>query len=265
MNESQAGPVSDATAFASLHGRRAVVTGASSGIGRAVALEFAMAGADVVVHCAHNVQAARGVCAAIENLGRRSDLLIYDLAQTAACQEIVARAWELWQGVDIWVNNAGADVLTGAAASGDYNSKLQAVLDIDLRGSVLVAKLIGQRMRQSVGGVILNIGWDQADRGMEGDSAEIFAAAKNGVMGFTRSLALSLAPQVRVNCIAPGWIRTGWGSQASEKWQARVLRETPLGRWGDPADVAQLARFLASTEAAFITGQVISVNGGAVR
>ena len=120
-------------------------------------------------------------------------------------------------------------------------------------------------MKSAGSGVILNIGWDQADRGMEGDSGELFAAAKNAVMGFTRSLAVSLAPEVRVNCIAPGWIRTAWGAQASETWQERVRRETPLQRWGEPADIAALARFLASPDAAYITGQVIAANGGAVR
>jgi 3-oxoacyl-[acyl-carrier protein] reductase len=84
-------------------------------------------------------------------------------------------------------------------------------------------------------------------------------------MGFTRSLAVSLAPAVRVNCIAPGWIRTAWGESASAAWQERVIREIPLRRWGAPEDVARLARFLVSRDASFLTGQVINVNGGAVR
>jgi NAD(P)-dependent dehydrogenase (short-subunit alcohol dehydrogenase family) len=120
-------------------------------------------------------------------------------------------------------------------------------------------------MRDGRGGVIINIGWDQAETGMEGESGQLFGAAKAGVMAFTRSLALTLAPKVRVNCIAPGWIRTAWGESASEAWQDRVRRETPLGRWGLPEDVASVARWLASPSASFITGQTIRVNGGAVR
>jgi 3-oxoacyl-[acyl-carrier protein] reductase len=100
---------------------------------------------------------------------------------------------------------------------------------------------------------------------MEGASGELFAASKNAVMGFSRSLAVSLAPHVRVNCLAPGWIRTAWGEKAGEVWQDRVRRETPLGRWGTAEDVAKVARFLASDDAAFITGQVVRINGGAVR
>ena len=114
-------------------------------------------------------------------------------------------------------------------------------------------------------GAIVTIGWDQADRGMEGNSGELFAATKNAIMGFSRSLAVGLAPKVRVNCIAPGWIKTAWGDTASSAWQERVLRETPLKRWGTPADIANAARFLCSDDASFITGQVINVNGGAVR
>src|SRR6185436_1317432 len=95
----------------------------------------------------------------------------------------------------------------------------------------------GERMRAAGGGVILNIGWDQAETGMEGDSGQLFGAVKAAVMAFTKSLALTLAPEVRVNCLAPGWIRTAWGEGASQASQDRVLRETQLGRWGMPADV----------------------------
>jgi NAD(P)-dependent dehydrogenase (short-subunit alcohol dehydrogenase family) len=97
---------------------------------------------------------------------------------------------------------------------------------------------------------------------MEGDSGQLFAAIKGAVTCFTRSLALSLAPEVRVNCIAPGWIRTAWGETASEVWQERVRSETPLGVWGLPEDVAETAVWLASPSARFITGQTIRVNGG---
>ena len=175
------------------------------------------------------------------------------------------RAWNCFGKVDIWVNNAGVDLLTGSDAQIEYTAKLEKLFEIDVRSTLLLSRLIGKRLSAQGKGVILNIGWDQADRGMEGDSGELFAAAKNAIMGATRSLALSLAPQVRVNCIAPGWIRTAWGEQAGENWQQRVKRETPLARWGTPQDVARMARFLASPDAAFITGQVINVNGGAVR
>ncbi len=117
-------------------------------------------------------------------------------------------------------------------------------------------------MQQAGGGVLLNMGWDQAQLGMSGDSGEMFATVKGAVMAFTQSLARSLAPTVRVNCLAPGWIRTQWGQQASDFWQQRAEQESLLARWGTPADVARVAHFLVSPAAAFVNGQVIPVNGG---
>lgn len=251
--------------FGNLTGKLAVVTGASSGIGRAIAREFARAGADVVVHARHSQQRAEGVAAEVRSLGRRAWVVLADLSDPAALARFQQDVWNQVSTVDVWVNNAGADLLTGPAADWDYATKLQRLLDVDVRSSVLLSHEVGERMKAAGRGVILNIGWDQADRGMEGNSGELFAAAKNAVMGFTRSLAVSLAPQVRVNCIAPGWIRTAWGDTASDTWQSRVLRETPLQRWGLPEDIARLARFLASDDASYITGQVINANGGAVR
>ena len=251
--------------FASLLHRKAVITGASSGIGSAMALEFARAGADLVVHCSQSRQAADKVAAEVRSLGRLAQVVQANFGQTTDVKSFIDAAWGAFGSVDIWVNNAGADVLTGPAADWSYERKLQELLDVDVRAGLLIAKAAGQRMVASSGGVVLNIGWDQADRGMEGNSGELFAASKNAVMGFSRSLALSLAPLVRVNCIAPGWIKTAWGESASESWQQRVLRETPLERWGTPEDIAAYARFLCSDAASFVTGQVVNVNGGAVR
>jgi 3-oxoacyl-[acyl-carrier protein] reductase len=97
---------------------------------------------------------------------------------------------------------------------------------------------------------------------MEGASGELFAAIKGGVMAFTKSLAKSLAPRVRVNCVAPGWIRTAWGTAASDAWQQRAVRESMLGRWGEPDDIAAAVEWLVSPDAAFVTGQILPVNGG---
>src|SRR5207248_205661 len=146
-----------------------------------------------------------------------------------------------------------------------FERKLAALWDVDVRATLLLSRDAGARMKSAGGGVILNMGWDQADTGMEGDSGQLFGATKGAVMAFSKSLALTLAPEVRVNCLAPGWIRTAWGETASEPWQERVRRETPLRRWGTPQDVAATARWLAGPAAAFITGQVININGGVVR
>lgn len=245
-----------------LTGRTAVVTGSSSGIGRAAALELAAAGAEVVVHGRRSADAVEAVAEQIRARGGSAEALLGDVAEAADRQRLVERAWQ-WRGkVDIWVNNAGADVLTGEAARWPYERKLEELWRVDVSGTMQLSRLAGARMKAAGSGVIINTGWDQAEHGMAGDSGEIFAAVKGAVMAFSRSLARSLAPDVRVNCVAPGWIKTSWGEQASAAWQQRAAGESLLERWGTPEDVAQVVRFLASPSAAFLTGQVLNVNGG---
>jgi NAD(P)-dependent dehydrogenase (short-subunit alcohol dehydrogenase family) len=269
----------------SLVRRTAVVTGASSGIGRAIAVELARAGADVLIHARKSRDAAEETAAQVRALGREARIMLGDLREAAEHERLVEEAWA-WRPIEIWVNNAGADVLTGEAARWPLERKLEELWRVDVTATIRLSRLAGARMkaatvaqasslsRRSQPGrveespttepypTIINIGWDQAEHGMAGDSGEVFAATKGAIMAFTRSLAKSLAPEVRVNCIAPGWIKTAWGQRASADWQKRAVRESLLGRWGTPEDVARVARFLASPDAAFITGQIVPVNGG---
>ena len=183
----------------------------------------------------------------------------------SAGDRLVDEAWDVWGGLDAWLHIAGADTLTGDAARLDFDAKLDRLWAVDVVATLRLTRAVGRRMKERGGGSIVTMGWDQAESGMEGDSGELFAATKGAIMAFTRSLALSLAPEVRVNALAPGWIRTAWGESASSPWQERVLRETPLARWGTPEDVARVARFLVGPGAGFLTGQVVRVNGGVVR
>jgi 3-oxoacyl-[acyl-carrier protein] reductase len=244
-----------------LNGLRTLVTGSTRGIGQAIALALAQAGADVIVHGRSDTAEAVD---AITKLGHRSTGLQADLRNLAACDRLVDEAWEKFGGIDVWVNNAGADILTGDAAHWAFGKKLEVLFEVDVRATIHLSRAVGERMLAS-GGSIINIGWDQADTGMAGDTGQLFAVSKGAVMAFSKSLAVTLAPKVRVNCIAPGWIKTAWGETASAVWQERVKRDTPLQRWGTPEDVAAAAVWLASPAASFITGQVIRVNGGVVR
>ena len=250
--------------FASLHGKRVLVTGSSSGIGRSIAIACACAGADLIIHCRSSRDAAVQVAAEVSHLGRKAFVIDADISEESERKRLLQAALDSGP-VHGLVNNAGADLLTTDLRHAEFSEKLRVLLQTDVVGTLEMSRLFGKVFLERQAGVILNIGWDQADRGMEGDSGELFAAAKNAVMGFTRSQAVSLAPSVRVNCIAPGWIQTAWGETAGEYWQQRVLSETPLKRWGKPEDISALARFLLSDDAGFITGQVINVNGGAVR
>jgi len=248
-----------------LQGMRAAVLGSTSGIGRATALALADAGADVLIHGRASREAAEEVAADVRKRGGRAEIVMADLADRAAGDRLVSEAWDVWGGLDAWLQIAGADTLTGPAARLDFDAKLDHLWAVDVVATIRLCRAVGKRMKAQGHGAIVTMGWDQAETGMEGDSGELFAAAKGAILAFTRSLALSLAPTVRVNALAPGWIKTAWGETASEAWQQRALRETPLARWGTPEDVARIAKFLIGPDSAFITGQVIRVNGGAVR
>lgn len=244
-----------------LAGQAAVVTGSSSGIGRAIALELARAGASVIVHAGSNRGGADEVAATITQSGSSALVLMADLVDDAAQDRLVARAWG-WKPIDIWVNNAGADVLTGERRHAGFEQKLDRLWQVDVRAAVRLSRDVGRRMKERGHGVIINMSWDQVAWGQAGESGEMFAAAKGAIEAFSRSLARTLAPEVRVNCLAPGWIRTAWGRAASDYWQQRAVDETLRARWGTPDDVARAACFLASASADFITGQTLNVNGG---
>jgi 3-oxoacyl-[acyl-carrier protein] reductase len=119
-------------------------------------------------------------------------------------------------------------------------------------------------MRARGGGAIINLSWDHVIQGMEGENPAIYSAAMGGIASFSKSLARDVAPDIRVNILAPGFIETAFGEQADPKFRQKVIEMTPLGRWGTPEDVATAALFLASDESAFLTGQTIMVNGGVV-
>jgi len=240
----------------------AVVTGASRGIGRAIALELARAGASVLVHGRLGREAAEAVAAEARGCGVDATVVLAELADPAQHEQLVEQAWGWRPKIDIWVNNAGADILTGPAARWPFERKLEALWQVDVVATMRLGRLAGKRMKEAGGGVILNVGWDGAEHGMGGDSGEVYVAAKGAVMAVTRSLARSLAPEVRVNCLAPGWIKTTWGEGASPRWQERACRESLLGRWGAPEEVARVARFLVSPAASFVNGEIVHVNGG---
>ncbi len=239
----------------------AVLTGSSSGIGRATAIALAQAGWNVLIHARQNREGLEATAKEIQSSGVACDSILGDIADAGDCERIIEQAFSRGP-VGAWINNAGADVLTGAAADWDFDAKLEALWRVDVLGAIRLSRLAGARMRAQGSGVILNTGWDQAETGMAGDSGEYFAAAKGAVMSFTRSLARSLAPEVRVNCLAPGWIHTAWANEASDYWLERGRNESQLNRWGSPEDVAAAAAFLVSEEASFIHGQTIRVNGG---
>jgi 3-oxoacyl-[acyl-carrier protein] reductase len=261
MNADNAGPAPPLQ----LSGKRMLVTGGSSGIGRAIAIAAAQAGAAVALTYRSNEAGANAVATEIRATGRRAVLVRADMASAEAIAAVTATVTDALGGVDAWVNNAGADILTGAGAQLSRREKLDLLLAVDLKGTMLASWAAADLMhRQQDGGVIINMSWDHVLQGMEGENPELFAAVKGGVLGFSRSLARSLAPLVRVNILGPGWIETAFGSEAPIGFKGEIAREIPLRRWGTPRDVAAAAVYLASDDARYVTGQFLMVNGGDV-
>ena len=241
------------------------MTGASSGIGRAIAEIFAAEGAGVLLTHRTSPERAHAVAEAITSRGGSALVRQADLATRDACERLVAEAREQLGRLDVWVNNAGADVLTGEAAAWEWERKLDTLLAVDLKGTIACSYAAGEVMRrQERGGTIVNMSWDHVAIGMAGSDPQLFAAVKGGVLAFSKSLARALAPDVRVNVLCPGWIETSFGEQADREFHRSVAQDTPLGRWGRPEEVARAALYLASPEAAFVTGQALCVNGGVV-
>jgi 3-oxoacyl-[acyl-carrier protein] reductase len=248
-----------------LEGRNVVVTGGSSGIGRAIAGRCAAAGADVLITYRRNRRGADETAAELSRTGRQVVVQQADITREQDITDLARRAREALGRVDVWINNAGADILTGAAGELPPREKLDLVLAVDVRGTVLASWEAAKLMReQGDGGVIINISWDHVTLGMAGENPVLYSVAKGAVMSFSKSFAREVAPDIRVNILAPGFIETAFGKDANPDFRDEVVAMTPLGRWGTPDDVAAAALFLASDDARFMTGQTITVNGGVV-
>ncbi len=238
------------TGFCSLEGRRALVTGASRGIGRAIAVELGRAGADVVVGYRSGADEAEELAAEIGGTAVRADVSDPDDA---------ARLVEQAGDLDILVNNAGVtrDGLIARMSDEDW----QAVVDTNLGGVFHTCRAASRGMMRRRSGSIVNL---TSVVGIHGNPGQTnYAASKAGIIGFTKALARELASRgVRVNAVAPGYIQTALTNVLPEEVQQAILANTPLARLGTPEDVAGAVRFLCSDEASFVTGEVLLVDGG---
>ena len=245
-----------------LEGKVAIVTGASRGIGRAIAVALASEGAKVVVNYASSASAAEAVVAEINSLGNGSEAIAVpaDVSKEAEVDSLIKSAIDKWGRVDVLVNNAGItrDTLLLRMKLEDW----QSVIDLNLTGVFLTSRAIAKIMLKQKSGRIINIA---SVSGLMGNAGQgNYSAAKAGVIGFTKTVAKELASRgITVNAVAPGFIATDM--TADLKNTEEILKFIPLGRYGQPEDIAGMVRFLAADPAAaYITGQVFNVDGGMV-
>ena len=244
-----------------LDGKTALVTGASRGIGRAIALRLAAEGASVAINYAGNTAKAAETKAAIEAAGGKAALFQADVSDSAQVEPMVAAVTEMFGTIDILVNNAGItrDGLLMRMKEEDFD----AVLDTNLKGIFHVTKAVSKLMMKKRAGRIVNMASVVGIMGNAGQTN--YAAAKAGVIGFTKSAAREFAARgITVNAVAPGFIATDMTAAMPEKAKEATLAAIPLRRMGEPEDVANAVAFLVSDQASYITGQVVKVDGGMV-
>ena len=238
-----------------------LITGASGGIGSAAARRFAAAGATVILHAHQNIAVAYELRETILRQGGKAEVISADFSKYDAAETLYQNAVERTEHIDVLVNAAGLDLMLPTQATMSFEQKLQMILQTDVVTPILLSRLFGKRMQKQKRGIIFFLGWNGVDYGWQGETAQLYGAAKGALLGIARSLAEELAPDVLVRCLSLGWIKTRYGEKLTKEIEQRYVADSRRNRLGTPEEVGAVIEFLTKEESKYIDGIGLRLDG----
>ncbi|MDR1924495.1 MAG: SDR family oxidoreductase [Planctomycetaceae bacterium] len=241
-------------------GQTILITGATGGIGSAAALRFAAAGGKILLHCNKNVDAAKKISEKINSSGGIAEIFVADFHKQSDLDKFLFDVTEKYFQIDILINAAGIDLMSIDLVQDSFDERLKKIFSIDVFATIAVTRRVCELMKKQGKGKIFFFGWDGVEFGWQGETAQLYGAAKGAIQGFARSLAETVAPKIQIRTLALGWIKTNWGKSA-EKFNRRVELDSLAERWGEPDEIADIILFLASNNANYIDCTNLKLNG----
>ncbi|MDR0521758.1 MAG: SDR family oxidoreductase [Planctomycetaceae bacterium] len=244
-----------------------LITGASGGIGSAAAKKLASPRRHLILHANRHSQFVEDLCRTIRLQGGNADITAADFSCEDAADKLLQNISELTDHTDILVNAAGLDLMSPDMTGQSFEHKLRKIFQVDVFTPIRLSKQIGAKMKTQKGGTIFFFGWNGVQHGWSGETAQLYGTAKGALIGFCRSLAEELSPEVLIRCLSLGWIQTRWGdslrqSAGNASTAQRYAADSLQNRWGTPEDVAAAIEFLSQKSSAFIDGVGLPVDGG---
>ena len=238
-----------------------LITGASGGIGSAAAKRFASSETELILHAHQNISAVTELQESIKRRGGKAEVVLSNFSQPDGAENLFQQVFKMTSQVDILINAAGLDLMLPSLASLPFEKKLQLILQTDVFSPIHFSRMIGKRMQEQKRGTIFLLGWNGVDYGWRGETAQLYGTAKGALLGFSRSLAEDLSPDILVRCLSLGWIKTRWGEKLSEEIERCYAADSHRNRWGTPGEVAAVMEFLSRPESEYIDGIGLRLDG----